>query len=815
MILAASVSVVRLSSFPHHLSNGVLLLMKIVQRIILLFVLILPIFRNVVAGEGEYIWSRIGSQGGGSASLIFSNNQHPDTLYTVMDSSGQAYEQLSTGQYFKSINGGASWVMLPFSVQGNKELNQFPINDLVVSSSDPNILFAISNTWDQPSQPILLKSTDGGMSWYQIAKNIDAIDTWSFKTLNSPITKTLKVLFSSENFSGYGVAISHDEGESWQIMEEKISQIDGTQPIILARDPVNPEIIFGTYFINYPRTITTAGLFKSTNAGKDWIDISPQPSFEISEIFLTYDSDKFYAIFNGDSSRHFVTTYDGGESWEELGKLPSDQSIDYSLENVYLSPSDSSTLYATLTPDLRQGEDQWLDFQRIAKSTDSGKSWQLIDVDQYVPNSIYIHPDNNQSLILTTSNQGVVKSDNGGLDWYVSNKIKFQPGQIIDDLDDSTLLYYQSNIYQEEEYLYKTDNSGNSGERINFKYNDAPLYCDDVIINPVKNSEMFCVRSFVIYISYDSGETWLQLYILLNSSSDYRWITQLSYTIDGKTLFMVTKGDEQSIKVSDGGLFWETISDQFGELVLHPSDPEVVFNVTDNNGEVKLLKSTDRGQNWSELIHSSHRYGHKLLIHPSHPERLIFQDGENTFLLSEDGGENWNEILKAYNNSSQGNEVNQPFKSIYNLVFNPDNSSGLIAETDSGTFSSLDLGETWSRINLQYNEQFDSSGIELTTTLNSVYATSDSGTYKLVPKIDSHAVSNCLFDWAENKYPDSFASSSETNQWRGYYYRYYAETNAYLGFFLDQEVHLLQPDISTKISTHGDIQYYQNLSGCK
>lgn len=245
-------------------------------------------------------------------------------------------------------------------------------------------------------------------------------------------------------------------------------------------------------------------------------------------------------------------------------------------------------------------------------------------------------------------------------------------------------------------------------------------------------------------------------------------------------------------------------------------DAKVIYNIDKVDGSVRLFQSTNTGESWNELINSTQPFGHKLITHPTNATRLLFDDGGKGFLLSDDRGENWRKILQPFNQDNQP-AVSHPFSSIISIVCNPANVDGLVAITENGVFESSDLGEHWVAINMRFNELlFSSDIVKLSTTSSAVYASGSSGgTFKLVNKLDYNEATTCLLNWAEGEYPSIFGTTSPTTQfWGGYLYRYYSDTNTYVGFFHGQEVHMLRPHLSSEISTHGEVGFYLGLSGC-
>lgn len=90
-----------------------------------------------------------------------------------------------------------------------------------------------------------------------------------------------------------------------------------------------------------------------------------------------------------------------------------------------------------------------------------------------------------------------------------------------------------------------------------------------------------------------------------------------------------------------------------------------------------------------------------------------------------------------------------------------------------------------------------------------------SANYNLV-KFSSPIDSDCLFQWAEQTYPELFSPAlADSQSWKQYKYRYYSDTNTYLGFFLEKEVHLLQNNVSSEIKSVGLVETFQNLAGCE
>ena len=96
-----------------------------------------------------------------------------------------------------------------------------------------------------------------------------------------------------------------------------------------------------------------------------------------------------------------------------------------------------------------------------------------------------------------------------------------------------------------------------------------------------------------------------------------------------------------------------------------------------------------------------------------------------------------------------------------------------------------------------------------------VYLASHSRLYKLTTRAISNETKNCVFNWAEQQYPTLFGlTTGESSQFEQYTYRYYSDTQSYLGFFQDKKIHYLNKNQSNNIEDVGYFEYYQHLAGC-
>ena len=176
-------------------------------------------------------------------------------------------------------------------------------------------------------------------------------------------------------------------------------------------------------------------------------------------------------------------------------------------------------------------------------------------------------------------------------------------------------------------------------------------------------------------------------------------------------------------KTTDGGQYWENISDRFfkrasvGAIAVAESDPNVIYvgmgettirgNVSHGDG---VYRSTDGGQTWTHLGLEDTRHIGKIRIHPQNPDLVYVaalghahgSNRERGVFRSRDGGKTWEHIL--FLNEEVGS---------HDIALDPHNSRILYAALwrarrlphtlmsggeGCGLHKSTDGGETWTDI---------------------------------------------------------------------------------------------------------------------
>ena len=749
----------------------------IILRLSIPFLVLFYTSFNLYAAENQNFWKRIGPEGARVEHLL-ANQDNPEVIYA-----SAIIGNFNIGTYLKSSNGGQSWVVLPHLKKPKK---YFPDNlalDLAVDAVNPHILYTYS-------ADVLLKSVDNAMHWQPLAGDLNSQASSFFPLNPTPVTQSLRILTKTENYLEYGMAISQDGGQQWLSTDAHINlrSDDNTDITIIASDTKHPDILYGVVLWAgdfTPPSPFENNLYKSINGGLSWVNITvPTKVYSGGFTIAPDNSEKLYASFGG----VMMLSNNSGEDWTFLVS-PHENQTDFNITRLFIDPTAPRILYATLMA--VNFADRVTYAGRIAKSYDSGATWQVIDISPYIPGrKMLINAHNNQKILMTSGRgQGVLRSEDGGENWVPSNTGMNLIGtrSLSIAADNNAVMYMVDDFWT---YYRSTD----AGQHWQTFTTTEPVIgnCYKLLINPLQNQEIICQSYEGLFISKDAVNQWEILKAERNAKA--------MYAKDG-TIYTLVAGDIN--RSSNAGRTWEKVAPlSYTNLpIFDPVNPDTLYTFAAD----KVFKSIDRGDSWQVVfVPKTAVFGEwKLFINPHNPDNLLFFRGMSSIMLSNDGGKNWEKTFEPLLTDSYAAPQ---------IVFDPNNLEGLFAATDQDIYHSTDKGATWDLINKGLEGE---DHILLYTSSGSVFASARRGIFKFSEEVDFSVTSDCLFAWAEKEYSNLFTpSASSSEQWGGYVYRYYEQSNTYLGFFYAQEVHIKPADSSRKIGVVGSVAFYQELSGC-
>ena len=346
-------------------------------------------------------WRMIGPFRGGRVNAVSGVVGQPDTFY--FGSVG--------GGVWKTTNSGRTWAPIFDST------NVASIGAIAVSQSSPNIVYVGTGEADMRDSIAfgdgVYKSADAGKTWRRMGlgstKQIGRIIV-DPKNPNTVFVAALGNVYASN--PDRGVYRSTDGGGTWQ---KVLFKNDDLGAIDLAFDPTDANIVYATlwnvrrppWFIYAPANGPGAAIFKSTDGGSTWKEISVGIPLEgrghIGIAVAPTNRNRVYAVVDAKEGGVFSSN-DGGATWTRLSADKRLWDRGWYFEKVTVDPKNADVVYVMNTS--------------MYRSTDAGKKWTPIKGapggDDY--HQLWINPDDPKRMIVA-SDQGTIITVDGAATW--------------------------------------------------------------------------------------------------------------------------------------------------------------------------------------------------------------------------------------------------------------------------------------------------------------------------------------------------------------------------------------------------------------
>ena len=341
-------------------------------------------------------WRSIGPYRGGRASSVTG----------VSNSDNTYYFGATGGGIWKTTDSGQNWRNISDGFFGGS------IGAISASESDPNILYVGTGEKTvrgnvSPGYGGFWKSDDAGETWKKMNLDIDQVQVGRIaihpKNPDIVYIAIIGDLFKDSNKRG--VYKSTDGGKSWRqvlFSNERSGAVD------ISIDKNNPRIIFASTW-NIRRTPYSlesggegSGLWKSTDGGETWINISdneglPSGIWGISGVSVSpVNSKKVFALIENKEGGLFRSD-DGGSSWEKVNEDRNLRQRAWYYTRVYADTQNENRVYV-------MNVSFW-------RSEDGGKSFDRYRTPHGDHHDLWIDPENNKRLIVADDGGAQVSSD--------------------------------------------------------------------------------------------------------------------------------------------------------------------------------------------------------------------------------------------------------------------------------------------------------------------------------------------------------------------------------------------------------------------
>jgi len=344
-------------------------------------------------------WREIGPYRGGRSVAVAGSVARPDEYW--MGTTG--------GGVFKSTDGGRNWAPASDGYFGGS------IGAITVDATNPDIVYV--GTGETPIRGNVTngdgvwKTTDGGKTW----KHLGLTETRQIDRIVIHPTNPNRIYLAAlgnvfKPTKERGVYRSDDAGATWK---QILFRSDSAGAIDLEIDPSNPNVMYVSFWQagRTPWMLSSggrwSGIFKSTDGGDNWTDISRAnglPKGVMGKIGLALspvNPQRLWAQIEAEDGGLYRSE-DGGQNWALINDDRSLRQRAWYYSHLHADPKDVNTIYAQNTG--------------FYRSTDGGKTLKNIPVPHGDNHDLWIDPTNPLRMIESNDGGANVSTD-GGKTW--------------------------------------------------------------------------------------------------------------------------------------------------------------------------------------------------------------------------------------------------------------------------------------------------------------------------------------------------------------------------------------------------------------
>jgi len=530
---------------------------------------------------------------------------------------------------------------------------------------DPQTILAASNTGSG-----VVKSTDGGRTWHEISDGVSPMNVFGLAL--DPVDKDVMYAGTANG----RVYVTTDGGSAWQLLWQYTAVDDAIWTLEV--DPTDRDRLFagtGDY------TGCDGRVYRSEDRGLTWdkvLDTDPADDWDKGFISsLTFDPITPTTLYvttgigdwcgggkPGDPNPVGFGIYkslDGGDTWTPINAGLEDLTVSH----LVVDPTDTQTLYAGVGC----VDDDIALPGNVFKSTDGGASWQRLDgVSPGAPiTRLALHPGDPQK-VYALGYGGVFYSEDGGTTWAKLDEAfkaavytffyehAFAPG------DPQTMVVgtYAGGILKSVDggrNWFEVNGLRHQGDVLGNSYGTA--------LDPTDPDTLYATTIGGVFKTTDGGETWRFI-----GQGVFQHLRQIAIDpTDPLRLYL--GGDSQAFYVSDdGGDTWTQVSlsgaarnrvtllppgadVQFPAIAVDPFSPNRVLVAVYRAPATPLLRSGDYGQTWQAPALGFQAAAFALAFHPTISGTVYAGVGwapDNPRLLrSDDGGLTWEDAAPGLN----------------------------------------------------------------------------------------------------------------------------------------------------------------------
>jgi photosystem II stability/assembly factor-like uncharacterized protein len=343
-------------------------------------------------------WRSIGPDRGGRSIAVSGVKGRPR----------EAYFGAVGGGLWKTTDGGENWMPVT-----DGQIKSASVGAVAVSESNPDIVFigmgeACIRGNIMPGDGVY-KSTDAGKTWTHVGfSDSPAISRVRIHPANPDIVFVASFGKYGAPSPERGVFKSTDGGRTWK---KTLFRDDKTGAVDISIDRKNPNVIYAAlweaYRVEYQMSSggPGSGLFKSTDGGDTWTEITRSPGLPagvVGRIGVSVsgaDSNRVYALIENEKGGLFSSD-DAGKSWTMVNDNRNIRQRAFYYTHVAADPVAKDTVYLLNVSGYR--------------SVDGGKTLANIGQGTHGDHhDLWIDPDDPKHLVIGNDGGGAVSTQGG------------------------------------------------------------------------------------------------------------------------------------------------------------------------------------------------------------------------------------------------------------------------------------------------------------------------------------------------------------------------------------------------------------------
>jgi photosystem II stability/assembly factor-like uncharacterized protein len=599
-----------------------------------------------------------------SVGAIAVADSDPNIVYAGMGEACVRGNAANGDGVYKSIDGGKTWKNVGLQ-------DSYHIGAVRVHPKNPDIVYvaALGHLFGPNDTRGVYRSTDGGATWKQVftrgrdAGAVDlALDPSNPRVMYAGFWQVRRQPHHFDSGGpGSGLFKSTDGGDTWT----EISRAPGLPRGVLGRigvtvSPANPERVWAIV------EAADGGVFRSDNAGRTWTRVNEQAMLRQRAWYYSHiiadpqSADAVYALNVG-----MFKSIDGGRSWTAMGTPHSDNHV------LWIAPDDPLRMV--------QGNDGGANV-----SKDGGRTWSSImnqptaqfyrvTVDNDFPYNIYGAQQDNSTVRTASRTAGAGITER---DWYDVGG--GESGWIAPDPRDSRIVYagsYDGLITRQDARTGQVRNItawpdnpmgyGVEAMKYRFQWNYPILFSPH-------DPKLLYIGGNVVMKSTNEGQSW--------------------DVISGD----LTRNDKSKMGTSGGPITQDNTSVEYYCTIFSMMESAVakgVIWVGSDDGLVHV--SRDAGKTWSNVTPKEMPEWMQINAIEASPHdagtayfagTMYKSDDFRPYLYkTNDSGKTWKKIVNGI-----------PAHAFTRVIREDPNRKGLlVAGTEFGLFISYDDGENW------------------------------------------------------------------------------------------------------------------------